>query len=473
LWRQIQLNILPVFIDYMVDKGIPELPPELPSPRGYSIEEAEAFVRDNVKALRSSLKGANLLDPCLIRSQEDLRKLKERLAAEVDFLLPIQVGHEYRSGWRDTSPVIVRLGDYGKPIICVSLSVWGFDHALQPVSVLKAAGRETYFATDVEDLNRLLKILRAKKALGRSRIILFSNHPILTTCTIYDPIILKNKIGLNLEYWDRQRLHRAFKKISPSQAEREADTWIKDASEIRVLYREGEVDRKYIVEQAKIYLTLKRLAEEEDIDGFAGCRPVDRSLFDAPACFSYVKLKDEGIPCICEADLNAGIAMMMLMYLSEKPADMGNVLMPTDKPDMEDFEVPNPDKNTLVITHSVTPLRPDGFDTPQNPYIICGTHCDTCWAFNTYTELRQGQKVTMARLSWQGDRLLISEGKIKQSRLTRAQGNRECVYIKVRNRTRLLRALAGYGNHLTYVYGKYGEELGALCRLLGILPEYI
>ncbi len=457
----------------MLDEGIPKLAPELPPPRGYSAEEVEGFVKNTMKMLQSSIRRVKLLDPYLIRSEDDFYKMREKLTTEVDFLLPVQVGHEYRAGWRDTGPVIVKLGDFGKPIICVSLSVWGFDHALQPFSVLKATGREAYFSADIDDLNRLLKILRVKKALSKSKVILFSNYPTLTTGTIYDPLIIKNKIGLDLEYWNRQHINRVFKKILISKAEEEADRWIKDASEIRFLYRDGEVGRRYIVEQAKLYLTLKKLVEDEGIDVFAGCRPVDHDLFDAPACFSYVKLKDEGVPCICEADLNAGIAMMMLMYLSDKPADMGNVLMPTDKPDMEDFKVPNPEKNTLIITHSVTPLRPDGFDTPQNPYMICGTHCDTCWAFNTYTELRPGQEVTMARLNWQGDKLLISEGKIKYSKLTPAQGNRECVYIEVPNRLKLFHVLANYGNHLTYVYGSYREELGDLCRLLGIQPEYV
>lgn len=471
-WRQIQLNILPVFIDYMLDEGIPELPPELPPPRGYSREESEEFVKETMEMLRSSLRGTRLLDSFLVRSKDDFFKLRDRLAEEVDFLLPIQVGHEYRAGWRDTSPVIVKLGEFSKPIICLSLSVWGFDHALQPVSILRAMGRQAFFAEDIEDLNRLTNILRAKKALSKSKVIIYSNQPAITNGTIYDPIIVKKKIGLNLEYWDRKDIDRLFRSVLISEAQEVADRWIKDATEIRHLYRKGEVDRKYLVEQAKLYLTLKKLSEEKGIDAFAGCRPVDPSTFDAPACFSYIKLKDEGIPCICEADLNAGIAMMMLMYISEKPADMGNVLIPTDNPCMEDFRVPNPEKNTLIITHSVTPLRPDGFDTKQNPYMICGTHCDTCWAFNTYTELRPGQNVTMSRLSWLGDKLLISEGKIRYSKLTPAQGNRECVYIRVSDRSKLLHTLANYGNHLTYVYGSYGEELGDLCRLLHLQPDY-
>ncbi|MCW4020323.1 MAG: hypothetical protein NWF14_03730 [Candidatus Bathyarchaeota archaeon] len=472
-WMRIQPNILPVFIDYMLDEGVPELPPDLPWPRGYTLEEAESFTEETMKTLQSSLEKVNLLDPYLIRSEASFHNLKEKLTAEVDFLLPIQVGHEYRAGWRDTMSVIVKLGEFGKPLICVPLSVWGFDHALQPVSILRATGREVYFAADIDDLNRLLNILRAKKALSKSKVILFSNHPIITTGTIYDPSVAKKIIGLDLEYYDRQRINQIFKTIPMSEAEKVADTWIKDATEIHHLYREDEVDRKNFVEQAKIYLTLKKLVEEEDVDGFAGCRPVDQSHFDAPACFSYIKLKDEGIPCICEADLNAGFAMMMLMYLSEKPADMGNVLTPTGKPDMEDFKVPNPEKDTLIITHSVTPLKPDGFETSQNPYQICGTHCDTCWAVNAYTELRPGQDVTIARLSWQGDKMLIAEGKVVCTKLTPAQGNRECVYIKVPDRLKLFHALASYGNHLTFVYGRYGEELGELCKILGVQPEYV
>jgi len=482
-WRNIRLNILPIFIDYMLDGGVPELPPELPAPRGYSAEEVEEFIKNTMEMLNLSLdrSTANLLDAYLIRSDEDFYNIREQLTDEVDYLLPIQVGHEYRAGWRDVAPVTVRLGEFGKPIICVSLSVWGFDTALQPVSTLRAAGREAYFAVDVDDLNRLLRILRVKKALSKTKIVAFGPIPqvnigtnTVLSNTIYDPAVLKKKFGLELEYWPHQRMHSVVESIPVSKAEEVADRWIKDATEVRHLYREGEVDRKYIIMQARLYLALKKLVEEKGVDAFAGCEP-DPFVFPAPspACFTYIKLKDEGVPCICEADLNAGIAMIMLMYISGKPADMGNLLIPTGKPDMEDFRVPNPDENTIIITHSVTPLRPDGFDTPPNPYIICGTHCDTCWSFNTYTELRSGQEVTIARLSWQGDKLLISEGKIICSRLTPAQGNRECVYIEVPDRMKLFHMLADYGNHLTYVYGNYSKELGELCKILGIKPEYI
>jgi L-fucose isomerase-like protein len=219
---------------------------------------------------------------------------------------------------------------------------------------------------------------------------------------------------------------------------------------------------------------MKRLMEQHGCTAWSGCHDTGHMWdpeFTAPPCFSFVRLKDEGYPCGCEADQGALLAMIMLMYLAEAPADMGNCVIPTYTDNhMEDWQMPTPGPNIVIISHSVTPLKMDGFDKPDALYSICGTHCSTCNAINNYVELREGQPVTIARLGPVAKYMFIAEGIIDSTHMTPVEGNRNAAYIRVKDRDDFYEKQSLVGNHLTFVYGSVGDELADLCRELGIEP---
>jgi len=71
-------------------------------------------------------------------------------------------------------------------------------------------------------------------------------------------------------------------------------------------------------------------------------------------CLLHTLLKDEGIASACEADLNALLAMRLLMSIAKKSSYMGN---------------PRPLLNDqLVINHSVPGIKMAGYDKPDLPY---------------------------------------------------------------------------------------------------------
>jgi L-fucose isomerase-like protein len=291
---------------------------------------------------------------------------------------------------------------------------------------------------------------------------------------IVDPAVTRAKTGVELQYISDKEVKKAILAVPEEEGKVLGAQWAAQATEIKDIFREGETDPKWFAYHARLYLGMKRLMEKHSCHAWSGCHNTGHLWdpeFTAPPCFAFVKLKDEGYPCGCEADQGALLAMIMLMYLAEAPADMGNCVIPTYTDDhMEDWQMPTPGPNIVIISHSVTPLKMDGFDKPAAPYAICGTHCSTCNAINNTVELRKGQPVTIARLGPGARTMFIARGTIDASYMTPVEGNRNAAYIRVRDRDDFYEKQSLVGNHLTYVYGDVVDDLAGLCKELGIEP---
>ena len=69
------------------------------------------------------------------------------------------------------------------------------------------------------------------------------------------------------------------------------------------------------------YLTLKRLAQEDGLDGLAiRCWPEFFTELGCAACGAMSLLTDGLTPCSCEADVNGTITQLMLQWLSGEQA---------------------------------------------------------------------------------------------------------------------------------------------------------
>lgn len=464
---EVKVNVKPIFINYS--------PAEYAANKGVLPKEIAKKSIDEKMPIFKQLKGVNLLESYLVESEEDILKLGGELTRDIDFILTQIVGSLYHHGWRHISPTEVRIADsYNVPLLKLATNVWDFLD-LDAVAALRASGKKVYWGPSLEEMNKYLRIQQIKKALSKSKLLIFgalaSASSVVTN--IHDPALIKEKTGIEIGYYSIEQLREDIKEISDEEGERIADEWFNGATSVRTLYRKDELNKKYRINSGRLELVIRKVLKTQKATAEAGCvagvvEP------DAPACVTLTRLKDEGIPAACEADVNAALPMIMLMFVAEAPADMGNVYVPTGAEHMMDLEVPNPDDNTIIAGHSVTPRKIKGFDSPPDEYEIIGTHCDTCFASNhvTHMEIEPGQMATLARMNSKVDKLLLLKGKVTKSIMTPIQGNRQVTYFDLGKKASDFwgKYAPSFGNHLTWVFGDHVEEMSLLCKELGIEP---
>ncbi len=475
-WNDVKLNVQPIFVNYspcVTGEALNSL----------SKAEVDASMKEKMEKIQSSLKYVNILEPLLVESEEDIQSIKGKLTKDVDFLLPTIAGHLYKDGWRHSLPTELRLGDFDIPVLKLAMSVWDF-LGLELVAALRDRGKKAYYAATPEIMNNTLKTQQVKKAMSLSKCLIFGNvqNRLVTiqegiAGNIYDPILVKEKLGIEIEYWTTDQLAKCIEKhVSLKDAEKIADDWLNGAVSVRHVFRKDEVDRKYIVNLARLHLGMKKALELTKSTALAGCGASAFAISpEAPPCLPFTWLKDEGIPAGCEADMNATLAMIMMQYTADAPVDMGNILQPIGASRMADFDVPDPlNDTTLQITHSVTPRKFKGYCSKAVSYELIGTHCSTCYGTNHYVELEEGCPATVARFSPRAKKLMLCKGIITGSEITPAEGNREVAYIDIgRNAAEFMSELANYGNHLAYVYGDHINKLCELCNELGVEPDIL
>jgi L-fucose isomerase-like protein len=201
------------------------------------------------------------------------------------------------------------------------------------------------------------------------------------------------------------------------------------------------------------YLTLRRMAAEQALDGFAvRCWPQFFTDLGCAACASSALLNGEMLPASCEADTNGTITQLILQWLSQSPVvDM----------DMVDFDLAN---DSTVLWHcGKAPLAmADGQ--------VHGTiHSNRKMPLLLEFTLKPG-RVTLARLSEaEGTlRLVIGTGEIIAAppAFTGTSGT-----IRFdRGTAHALETVmqAGLEHHVALAYGDYQDSLSALANLLEI-----
>ena len=221
--------------------------------------------------------------------------------------------------------------------------------------------------------------------------------------------------------------------------------WEKEAVEV---VEPQQID---LCETARMYLTLKILLEREKANAFGiNCLEMMRALKVLPPCYALTRLRDEGIHAACEADIVTLLTMMLLGYLSNAPAFMGNIVAAI------------PASNTIRISHDVTPTKIAGFETPTKPYTLRNYH----WSpgVTAYVELDIGQEVTLARLSRELDKICLTSGELMECRDTIAC--RTTIGVNVNDVREFLQRTFGY--HLAVVYGNQVKLTSELCHQMGI-----
>lgn len=474
-----RVNVKPIFSN-VVHTGIWEGPCRVGTREELAPEYEKRTGREQCKKWFEELKAnisseyANLLEPAYIEypenfyiSDETFSSLKPDLNETDIFLFTYRL------------PGIERLG---KPMSMIN-------NGPAPVDLgafYSDIGHEFYFGHDYEEYNEILKLLQVRKAVRNTKVlVLTAGEQFPVSVNSSNPDLF----GLNLKYGIRSA-RRSIKDVFPVMQALDMENEIAaKAAELVDGAVESHIKKEWVACDIRYCEAVKAMMEELGCNAFTtACKELCASRLPAKnnctPCLTHALLKDSGIPCACEEDLNVWMAVMIFMYLSRKSVFMGNPsLVHAHKRPIEDLGMSRLlsgpadgfDEDVLEIRHAVPSRKLEGLDKPDMPYEL-GHFTLEGWGTKVQVDMSKGSEdtVTIGRFSRDGGSLMVTRGKI----LGCAYRDIECspaVYYKVEGGAREFRhALAEghYGHHLAVVYGDYVNELKALGKIVGFKVEH-
>jgi L-fucose isomerase-like protein len=389
------------------------------------------------KELRQKLQfSAVLLDDTVVRNENDLAKLKVE-TLEADALFVYLIGPM-------PLPTIL---EWGQPIIA-------FSGQYTPMLALYALGVERHsraqitIALDFSHIDEQMRVLEARKKLRDARIALLGFPPprfFSQWHHLPDLESVWEKMSIEFISVELRELVAQLPRVG-EEAQAIAERWRQEAQEV------VEPSKTDIINAARLFLAIKNIMEQRKATALAiNCLEL-MDLKIPPPCYALSRLRDEGVHAACEADVIALLTMMMLGYLADAPAFMGNIVSA------------NPESNVLMVSHCVVPTRMAGFSQPPQRYTLRNYHGRQ--GVTAYVELDTGQEVTVARLSRNLDKIGLLSGE-----LTDCQDTTTCrttISVRVADVRRFVEG--AFGNHHAVVYGNYTSELKALGQSLDISP---
>jgi len=347
---------------------------------------------------------------------------------------------------------------YKKPMALVSHGVGNVDIA----AYLRNNGVEGYAPYDWDELNNLISLMRVRKAVRQTKILVVTNRPGgLPTYGVKSVILgdtLEKKFGVDCKYVSFENFFEEMDRVARSESEKKkaskiTDKLINNADKVHM-------NTDYIKNDVDFYLTVKSLMGKYNCNGFTiDCFEICPTKIPAEReflpCLTHSLLKDEGYPSACEMDLNAFLAMALEMYIAKKSVFMGNPGF--DK-----------EKNLVHINHAEPGLKMKGLPTSDLPYGL-SNFTKSGWGTTIKYDFAsdKGEKVTLARFNPAGTKLVVSKGEITggSSGLDEI-GCSTRVSIRVPNAIEFFHEQANTGHHLAVVYGDYTQELKGLGDLM-------
>ena len=347
--------------------------------------------------------------------------------------------------------------EYRKPVILANVPGWGLD---APAG-LRALGHESFYVQNMDQLGSLLMAFKARKGIQQTRFLNvtnFSGVPKGVVSSINNFDFLFQQYGLGQQTVDYREFFDEMDRLLEAEDIREKSG--KLAGELMDGAAATNMSREDIANSFNFYLTVLHFFSKYHCNAFgiecfelcSSMHPWNRRF---TPCMTHSLLKNAGFPSTCEKDLSALLAMAVLMYISQKPAYMGN----------PDFDL---EQDILTLHHSDSPTRMHGFNRPEEGYEIKSFTDSGFGATLRYDyEKQKGQKVSLARFDPSGRKMLMLSGEIAGGGGMDGQGCAQNVSFKVNNCKEIMRAMQDFGHHLAMVFGDWSDTVRELSVLMG------
>jgi len=340
------------------------------------------------------------------------------------------------------------------------LAMVGHVSTVDITACLRAQGLEGYAFLDWEDLNRFLSLLRVRKALQHTRLLIALKGNVVPTgvvSSIADLEGLKRRYGVQYELITADEVLDAMRELPEEDARHAREL----TAELIANAEQSDMDEDQLLPSVRFYLAACRTLARHEANAFTLpcfeiCATQEMAEERVTFCLAHSLLKDDGIPSACEGDINVLMSIAVLMYLSRKTPYMGNTSVADRK------------HNLIRVGHDVPGLKMHGFEEPDAPYGIKSFTAGGWGGTLRYDISRDvGEPVTIARLNPAGTRLLVETGEVVDCTGYMDVGCSMAYHIRVDDAERFFRLEQDFGHHFALVLGNYLEQLEEFGRLAG------
>ncbi len=407
------------------------------------IEETRAFLAEWGQLLA--------FEPLVTTVEEGEKAVKELLAKGPHVFAVLVTGGTERivqSAFRDVDlPLVLLACDRANSLAA----------ALEMLPRLRDMGKdvklifvERYDEAVAEAFEGFLVTRKAVRRLRETTLGIFGSlSPWLIGCAS-DYRLLEDRFGLTVKHIDLLTLYQEYQELPSPAAEEAAKQILAGVGELR------EPAYETLVGATRLYLAARNIAQRERLDALTvKCFDL-LPVVDNTMCLALSKLNDEGIVAGCEGDINAVLSMLLLHYLTGRPAWMANPVSI------------NRERNTLTLAHCTVAM---GL-IPDRRSIVLRSHFESGRGVAVQGPLAEGE-VTLARLGGPGlGRMMILLGEVVASDMGYGHMCRTQVEVKLQGSVEdfLDRSL---GNHLALAPGDVAGRLAEVCALLRIEPVAI
>jgi hypothetical protein len=308
-------------------------------------------------------------------------------------------------------------------------------------------------SSDYDELERALRLLRVIPLMRQTRILLFP--PARGTEPACSPEEVKKRLGAEVVAVEQKDFDEMITAADDQAVRAEIKAWTKGAKKIL------EPTKEDIEKAARVSVALDRLIEQERADGLA----IGTCMGWLPRgfpCLGFARLRDRGVPAACEGDMDSVLTMLLFQHAVGRPGFQGNATFDTAR-------------NALWTAHCTAPLKMDGPDGEEAPYLLRGHSEVGGSGCVPEVQYRIGQVITRTKLI-NLDTILASTGEIIDVPEKAVHGCRTQIVTKVRDAAQMVADWSSALDtedamtllHRVVFYGDHMEDLRHLANLMDL-----
>jgi L-fucose isomerase-like protein len=165
----------------------------------------------------------------------------------------------------------------------------------------------------ISEIERTVRVQNTIKRLHHTRLGVLGGRPPGFYGSTYDELRLRKALGVEIIPIEISEVMATYERIPETQVKSVAERVVN-------LGRRASADDEDVARVAKLYSSVRHLAEADGLSGIAvKCWPELKDRFLNP-CVVNGMMIDDGVMLGCETDVNGTISMLIQYYLNDSPA---------------------------------------------------------------------------------------------------------------------------------------------------------